>query len=127
MKLEKVFCMNVAAQLAGAVVSNLPDDLKPDVEIKDPNLRAEILMAWELFRIFYHAASKAIDDEQNWPAPKGAVDLAAMLQAAATSLLPQGLSSVAPVIRDLLDKLRAPASPPAGTLPNPGEVAPQAA
>jgi hypothetical protein len=126
MKLEKVFCMGVASQLAGAVVSNLPDDLKLDVEIKDANLRAENLMAWELFRIFYHAVSKALDDEQNWPAPKASLEVARILEAAAATLLPGGVASLpaalAPLLKELLEKLKGNTSAPAGPLPNPGEA-----
>jgi len=125
MKLEKVCCMNVAAQLAGAVIGNLPDDLKVDVDVRDANLRAENLMAWELFRIFYHAAAKALDDEQNWPSPKETIDVATLIGSAAETLVPGGLAALppllAPVIRELLDKLKSAAPTPFGPLPNPGE------
>jgi hypothetical protein len=129
MKVEKILCMNVAAQLAGAVVANLPDDTKLDPNIADANLRAENLMAWELFRIFYAASAKALDDEQNWPSPKATLDVSGILEGAVGALLPQGLqglpASLAPIIKELIGKLtdRGNSQPPIpGPIPNPGEA-----
>ena len=133
MKIEKILCMNVAAQLAGAVVANLPDDTKLDPNISDANLRAENLMVWELFRVFYFASAKALDDDANWPAPKATLELGSVLESAAAALFPQGLgglsATLVPVIQEVIRKLTgrtdaAPAFP--GPIPNPGEARPAA-
>lgn len=72
--MEKLLTMNIAATLAAAVVSNLPDSLEIDADIQDPNLRAENLMTWELFRIFYHAAKGAAENDKDWPPPQRSDD-----------------------------------------------------
>lgn len=75
MRLEKVLAMQVAARLTAAVVGNLPDNLPVDQSIADPALQGANVVAWETFRIFYHAVSRAVDDETSWPSPKNGLDL----------------------------------------------------
>src|SRR5262249_6663508 len=68
--MEKLLVMQVAAQLANAIMAHVGDKLPVDADIKDPTTRAMNLEAWELFRIFYHGALKALADDQDWPAPQ---------------------------------------------------------
>lgn len=111
----KLGAANVAAILAGAVTTNLPDDLKRSPDISDPNVRAENLMCWELFRIFYHAVVGAMDAD-NWPAPRGSaagVDLPALLQP-----LTSQAGQVGTLATQLLALLATPETP-ATPIPNP--------
>lgn len=71
--MEKLLLLQVAATLTQGVISNLPDELTVDADIHDPKTQAENLMAWEVFRIFYHGILKALDDNQSWPAPSGGI------------------------------------------------------
>lgn len=131
--MEKILCMNVAAQLAAGTLANLPDNLPLDIDIKDQNVRAQNLMQWELFRIFYHGVVAALGDDQNWPKPAaGQIGLGGILGSLG-SLVPGGLGKLpelagpilAPLIQQILDKLKpaAPALP--SPLPNPGQPAPK--
>jgi hypothetical protein len=65
----KLLCMQVAATLASGVLTNLPDNLPLNADITDPNVKAENLMQWELFRIFYHGVLAALQDDKSWPNP----------------------------------------------------------
>lgn len=113
--MHKLLAMNVAATLAAAVISNLDDNLTVDVNIQDPNLRAENLMTWEVFRIFYHAVKAAVEDEASWPAPKGGTpDLLPGIGEGVKSLLQNPL--VGEWLRKLIGSLPAP-------LPSPGQPA----
>lgn len=102
----KIGVANIAAILAGAQMTNLPDDLKTSPDISDPDLRAENLMGWELFRLYYHAVVGAMDAD-NWPTPKGGVaggSLPSLLQPLAGqtgqigTLATQLLALLAPVV-----------------------------
>ncbi len=118
--MEKILVMNVAAQLAAAVVQNFPDNLPIDPEIKDPNLRGANLAAWEEFRIFYRAIVNALKDETSWPSP----------EIPTGQLLPNLLSSLGPLLNTpslqgllngLLAAIAKPAPAPQGPLPDPGQ------
>jgi hypothetical protein len=139
MSLEKILVMNVAAQLAAPVINGLPKTLTLDKDIKAPDVQTADLMEWEVFRIFYHAAVKALADDQNWPAPN--VDASGLLASLAdpgkitgmlTSALPllgsalggPGGAALATALQKFVASVQAPAPKPAtGTpLPNPGDV-----
>jgi len=70
---NKLQLMQVAATLTAGVVGNLPDDLVLDPTISADKVKAENLMAWEIFRIFYHGVLGAFADETSWPSPKSAL------------------------------------------------------
>ena len=118
----KVHLHVAAATLAGAVVSNLPDDLPADPNVQDAKLRTANLLAWELHRIFYHAMVAACDST-DWPTPKGEpgpnlnID---NLQSLITPLLAN--PAMAEILKGLISQIPeltkppAPSSPP---VPNP--------
>jgi hypothetical protein len=66
---DKIQVMKVAAKLTSGVMSNLPDTMALDPTIQDPGVRTSALVAWEIFRIFYHGALGALADNASWPAP----------------------------------------------------------
>lgn len=126
MSLERLAVAVPAAILAAGVVSNLPDQLTLDPEIKDPATQAENSMAWEVYRIFYHAIARALESP-DWPTPK--VDPSSFLgkvgpllvQGAQTLLTGQG--PLAGLVQQLLKAI--PVPPPAvkpDALPNKGEL-----
>jgi hypothetical protein len=98
--MNKLLCMHVAATLASGVLANLPDNLPLNADISDPNVKAENLMQWELFRIFYHGVLAALQDDNSWPnPPTGALNL--------SDLLPGGLQGLLehPLAKELLGRL----------------------
>lgn len=122
--MNKILAMQVAATLAAAVIDNLPDNLPIDQDIKDGNVRAENLMTWEIFRIFYHAVIKAEADGENWPPPAsealgGAGDLAAQLIPLVT-----GNGLFADLLKQLIAAIPTPKpkaqTPTPAPVPNPG-------
>jgi hypothetical protein len=96
--MNKLLCMNVAAILASGVLANLADDLPLSADITDPNVKAENLMQWELFRIFYHGVLAALQDDKSWPNPP-ALNLNDMLGGGLQSLLDN------PLVKELLGRL----------------------
>jgi hypothetical protein len=109
-------------------------------DISDPNLRALNLEEWEEFRIFYHAALKALDDDQAWPAPQlglgilsGALTDPNKLGGFVQTLLPvlagalggPGASALSKSILGILQGLHT-TPPPTGPLPDPGATKPAA-
>ena len=100
--MEKIFAMIVAAQLTAAVMENIQDDLPLDPELKDPNLRAANLETWEVFRVFYSAVVKALDNDKDWPAPK--ISAAGLVTSAAQGLGPV-IQGLLPVLADLVSGL----------------------
>lgn len=68
--MEKLLAMHAAALLTQAVLQNRPDTLPQDIDLKDASVRAENLMAWEVFRVFYAGICKALEDNVAWPPPK---------------------------------------------------------
>ena len=56
-----------AAVLAAGVISNLPDQLKSDPEIANPDTQAENTMAYRLCHVFYDGLCRALDPSN----PKG--------------------------------------------------------
>lgn len=125
----KIEVMKIAAIMAGAVISNLPDTLTLDKDIKAEDIRAEDLMEWEVFRIFYHAIIGVLTDTTgSWPDPPAeAAGPVAGLLTNPTAL--QGLLSglltgptagpLVGILKGLLGALPATSSP----LPNPGAPA----
>jgi len=66
----KLAVHQAAAMLTAGVVSNLPDTINLDPEIKDPAVQAQNLMAWQLHKVFYHALCGALaGDAASWPTP----------------------------------------------------------
>lgn len=130
--MEKLMAMWVAATLTNAVMTNLEDNLKVSPDISDPNLRAENLMCWELFRIFYHATRGALEDETSWKAPK--VNMAGTLAGILQGAIPlvTGAGPLAPlagglvqILEQLIRALPAPVTPPTTPtvpIPDPGAV-----
>jgi hypothetical protein len=124
--IEKLFVSLPAAVLTAGVISNLQDSLPVDPEIKDPATQAENSMAWEIYRIFYHAIARALEST-DWPVPK--VDLDGLL-AGTGPVLAQGLQTLltgsgplAQVVQQLLKAI--PTPPPASgpaELPSKGEL-----
>lgn len=98
----KAQLMEAAAQLAGSVIANLPDDLAVDPTIKNEKVRATNLMAWEIFRIFYDAMAQAHDSD-NWRSPK---EMADQIQNGFAGLLKEvsGNAALKPVIEALIGK-----------------------
>lgn len=122
--MEKLLAMNIAATLTAGVVANLPDNLAVDANIENDTLRAENLMAWELFRIFYHAVKGAVEDEQSWPTPK--VNFTPLLSNVGEKLLPllTGSGPLAGLVQKLIDAIPLPPAQakPQAPLPNPGTI-----
>lgn len=126
--MEKVLVHLAASQLASGVMANLPDDLKISVDLTDPNVRAENLMAWEIHRAFYHAITRSLSDS-SWPDPpvnttKTGTSLGAGLLAAAAPLLAAGgplapFAALIPQVADLVKKSLETQTPPAPKLPTP--------
>jgi hypothetical protein len=103
--MNKLLCMHVAATLASGVLANLPDNLPLNADITDPNVKAENLMQWELFRIFYHGVVAALQDDKSWPSPPAdTLNLNGLLQGGLQGLLDN------PVVKDLLSRLGKPTS-----------------
>ncbi len=71
--MEKLFCMQVAAQLTVAACNGIGSGLsggRPiDATLQDPNQRAVNLEVWEIFRAYYSAITQALADNTSWPAP----------------------------------------------------------
>lgn len=110
-------------------------------DVSDPTLRALNLEEWEEFRIFYHAALKALDDDQSWPAPQlglgilsGALAdpgklggfVQALLPVLANALGGPGASALSKAVLGILQGLRQTPAAPAGPLPDPGTPKPAA-
>jgi hypothetical protein len=128
--MEKLFCMQVAAQLTVAAASGIgagtARPISPDLQ--DPNQRAVNLEVWEMFRAFYSAVTQALADNTSWPAPKiaqGSV-VPGILTDAITAALPAlspALTSgpLGTIINTLLKALPQPATTTIpSNLPNPG-------
>ncbi len=69
--MEKLFVMQVAAQLTVAACNGLgAGATRPiDPTLQDPNQRACNLEVWEIFRAYYHAIQAAVADNTDWPTP----------------------------------------------------------
>lgn len=109
--MHKLLAMNVAAILTNSVMSNLPETLPVDADIKEGATRMQNLMAWEIFRVFYHAVIKAVDDHQSWPAPKS--NYAELFQGVVEQVLPL-ITASGPLAEILGNWLQKP------NVPNPG-------
>jgi hypothetical protein len=119
--MEKLLAMHVAAQLTNAALAG-NGTVPIDPEIKDPQVRAKNLQVWETFRVFYRGITGALQDEQNWPSPK--INAGQLLPSLLESILPVVSSGpVADVVKKLIALLPAPATLPAGPIPDPGAKA----
>jgi hypothetical protein len=67
--LIKSLLMNAASNLAAAVVSNLPDTLSTDPDIKNPETQAENLMGFRCTHVFYDGLIRALDPKTGWNTP----------------------------------------------------------
>src|SRR5262249_52607721 len=116
--MEKLLAMHVAAQLTNAALAD-NGTVPIDPEIKDPQVRARNLQAWETFRIFYRGVAAALEDGQSWPRPK--IDAGQLLPGLLESVGPL-LSSgpLADIVKKLLAALPTPVALPVGPLPDPG-------
>lgn len=126
----QIEAFKVAAQLTAAVTCNFPDTLTVDPNITAEDLRTQNLAAWEVFKVFNAAISKAVNDP-SWPRPKvdAAADLAGIAEAVIPALAGQGAlgARLAPLIPVVLGLLKRPAPAPAVTpsstpIPSPGEA-----
>ena len=93
--MEKLFCMQVAAQLTVAACSGLGAPQKVvDPTLADPNQRAVDLEVWEIFRSYYNACQQVLADDTDWLPPtikQGSVVpgiLTSAIQAALPALSP---------------------------------------
>ena len=134
--MEKVFCMQVAAQLTVAACNGIGSGLsggRPiDAALQDPNQRAINLEVWEIFRAYYSAITQALTDSTSWPAPavpQGTAvpdiissGISAALPALASALGAGPLGAMLQSVLKLLSSQpQKPAAPPiVGTIPNPG-------
>ena len=132
--MEKVFCMQVAAQLTIAACNGLGAGAnRPiDASLKDPTQRACNLEVWEIFRAFYVAITQAVADNTNWPSPivdqgntlPGVLSsgIQAALPALSTAL---GAGPLGNILGAIVKALPTPVSVPTitGSIPNPGAVA----
>ena len=124
--IEKLLIAVPAAILTAGVIANRPDELKLDPDIADPATQAENLLAWEVYRIFYHAIRKTLDSA-DWPA--AAVNLGGLVGTAGPVLM-QGLQTLmtgtgplALLVQQLIKAIPVPSPatiPP--VLPNGGEL-----
>jgi hypothetical protein len=120
--IEKLMLLDVAATMTAGVISNLPDDANVSVDITDPEVRAENLMAWNILHAFYVGLVNNIDNEAAFPSPKAAMDLASPAKGIAEAIgaiLPEPFKSLIPAILAALPKVNSPA-PVTGPVPNPG-------
>ena len=124
----KLLAHVAAAILANASVGGSGGTIAADPEIKDQALRARILMVWEEHRLFYHAIVKSCEDS-SWPEPKAdalaGLDVGGLLTKFAPLIT--GTGPLAGIVSQLIAAIPTPkpaATPPAGPLPNPGEVKP---
>lgn len=136
--MEKLFCMQVAAQLTVAACNGIGSGLsggRPiDPTLQDPNQRAVNLEVWEIFRAFYSAITQALADNTSWPAPAVATGTVA------PSIISTGISAALPAIAGALgsgplgtvlqsvlklisNQPKASAAPIVGAIPNPGTAA----
>ncbi len=129
--MEKLFCMQVAAQLTIAAGSGIGlGTTRPvDPTLQDSTQRAVDLEVWEIFRAYYHAVTQALADNTSWPAPKIAEGtvvpsaIASAIQAALPALSPALAGDpLGNVLNAILKALPTPASVPPvpANLPNPG-------
>jgi hypothetical protein len=129
--MEKLFCMQVAAQLTVAACSGLGAPTKTvDPTLQDPNQRAVDLEVWEIFRSYYVACTQVLADETSWPTPtiqQGSVVpsiITTAIQAALPALSPALTSGpLGSVFNTLLKALAQPTQKPptiTGTIPAPG-------
>lgn len=67
----KLAIMHGACILAGAVITNLPDELVGDPEIAKPETLAENTMAYRIAHIFFGGLAKAMDpaNPNHWEIP----------------------------------------------------------
>jgi hypothetical protein len=128
--LEKLLCMNIAAQLTSAAVGGQGGLPTIDPTIQDSQIRAKNLEVWEVQRIFYSAVVGALNDTKSWPEPN--VTSGSFIK----SLIPQVLETVTPLLSGnpalagILSAVqgltalvpKAPAAP-LGPIPDPGSSA----
>jgi hypothetical protein len=117
--MEKLFAMQIAAQLTSAACTGAGGNLPVSPDLADNAVRAKNLHVWETFRVFYHATHGALKDSQSWPAP----------DSVAGKVLPDLLAGIAPIlnqpaVQDLVQRLLGlipkPTPQPSAPLPNPG-------
>jgi hypothetical protein len=132
--MEKLFCMQVAAQLTIAASSGIGVGMTRPVDptLQDPTQRAVDLEVWEIFRAFYAAITQALVDNTSWPTPKIAQGTVVpdIITSAITAAMPN-LSSiltsgpVSTIINQILKALPQQPQPPTipNNLPNPGTSA----
>jgi hypothetical protein len=128
--MEKLFCMQVAAQLTVAAANGIGAGTARAIDptLQDPNQRAVDLEVWEIFRAYYAAITQALADNTSWPAPKIAAGsvVPGILTDAITAALPAlsaALTSgpLGTIINTLLKALPQPATTTIpSNLPNPG-------
>jgi hypothetical protein len=132
--MEKLFCMQVAAQLTVAAAGGIgAGSTRPvDPTLQDPTQRAVDLEVWEIFRAYYYAVTQALADTASWPAPKIAQGnvvpdiITSAIQSALPALSPALMSGpLGAIINTLVKALPTPAPTPKvpGNLPNPGVTA----
>jgi len=129
--MEKLFCMQIAAQLTVAACNGIATGTTRPVDptLQDPNQRAVNLEVWEIFRAYYSAVTQALADTQSWVAPKMAQGnvvpsiitdaLQAALPALSPALASGPLGSILSALVKAIPALPAPTKVPSN-LPNPG-------
>lgn len=118
----KTECMKIAATLAASVVSNLPDTLTLDPDVKSQDVKAENLFAWEVFRIFYAGVKGAMEDDKNWPRPN--VSTAAVPNLDSTKIASLLAGPAGEPIMDVITKALnvAKTAIPNGPIPSPAQA-----
>ena len=119
--LVKAILMNAASAMAAGVISNLPDTLKLDVDVKDSETQAENLMAFRVCHVFYDGLIRALDVKAGWATPQ--VDTGATTVEAGPGLLSMAANLGLPdVLKQLIKAIPIPQLAPVGPVPKPSEA-----